>query len=72
MSVVMDTVTPIGPGRVPASRRRAVGGSVLVWTSETPPPPLRQPLSAPDTVWVLCPVCRYEREAGLECGLPCV
>jgi hypothetical protein len=45
--------------------------SVLVWTSETPPP-LAPPVLADDVIYVLCTVCWYEKVAGEPCGLPCV
>ena len=46
--------------------------SVLVWTTETPPPAPRYPAVVDELVYVLCRVCWYERPAGQPCGLPCV
>lgn len=47
-------------------------GSVLAYTCETPPPVSLVTPDPPDTVYVICPTCTYERRAGQECGLPCV
>lgn len=50
-------------------------GQTLAWTSDTRTQRAAESLAVidpPDTVYVVCPTCHYERRAGDACGLPCV
>jgi hypothetical protein len=43
--------------------------SVLIWTSETPPP---APRPYVEQTYVQCRTCWYDKVLGQPCGLPCL